>query len=153
MSEPPELTMAHPTCAKVRQPNQQQEAILRKFLGHLVIHRDGSPATYFPRGEKATLSASGECVPIYTDDTPADTHISETFNEYGTPVSMFRCVGCERAFTVCPAVPEEKRDQWSGCMGSECSTYDEKRDGDKLFGEGKVYRTGDRSHLKCVTDD
>lgn len=81
---------------------------------------------------------------------PVVTHIAETFNEYGTPVSMFRCGGCETTFTVCPAVPEDQRDQWTGCMAETCSTYDEGRDGDKLFDAGKVRRVGDRSHLKAV---
>jgi hypothetical protein len=78
------------------------------------------------------------------------THIAETFNEYGTPVSMFRCSGCSTTFTVCPSVPEERRDQWSGCMGVDCTTYDEARDGDKLFDAGKVQRVGDRSHICLV---
>lgn len=76
------------------------------------------------------------------------TKIADTFNEYGTPVTMFACVGCGSTFTVCPAVPEDKQEQWTGCMAERCSTYDEARDADKLLDQGKVQRVGDRS---CFT--
>lgn len=78
------------------------------------------------------------------------THLAETYNEHGTPVSLFQCESCPSTFTVCPAVPEDRRDQWTGCMADGCSTYDESRDGDKLFDAGKVRRVGDRSHLTVV---
>jgi len=64
------------------------------------------------------------------------THLAETFNEHGTPVSLFQCESCATTFTVCPAVPEDRRDQWTGCMADGCATYDEARDGewmDPLF--------------------
>lgn len=79
------------------------------------------------------------------------TRITETFNSYGTPVTMFRCQGCRSAFTVCPAVAPENDDQWTGCLGLGCLTYDETRDADKLFDEGRVRRVGDRSAL-CVIE-
>lgn len=78
------------------------------------------------------------------------TYLAETFNEYGTPVSLFQCEGCKTTFTVCPAVPQDRRDQWDGCMAEGCSTYDEARDGDKLFDAGKVQRVGDRSQICLV---
>lgn len=85
-------------------------------------------------------------------DTPephAD-HIAETYNEFGTPVSMFRCFHCQTIFTVCPAVEPEKHDQWIGCMADDCASYDEARDGDKLFDAGRVQRVGDRSGFQIV---
>lgn len=42
-----------------------------RFLGHLVTHKDGSPATFFPAGEAVTLSQSGECMPVYAEATTA----------------------------------------------------------------------------------
>lgn len=78
------------------------------------------------------------------------THVSETYNEHGAPVSMFRCVGCAQVFTVCPAVDVEKRGEWVGRLSSGCSTYDEGRDGDKLFDAGSVRRRGDRSQFKVI---
>ncbi|WP_313444564.1 hypothetical protein [Brevundimonas sp.] len=74
--------------------------------------------------------------------------IADTFNEFGTPVTLFACLGCESTFTVCPAVEDKHLDQWSGCLGRGCSTYDDSRDADKMFDEGKVRRVGDRS---CFT--
>lgn len=76
--------------------------------------------------------------------------IADTFNEFGTPVTMFSCPGCNTTFTVCPAVPDDKLDQWSGCLGIDCSTYDPDRDADKLFEQGKVLRVGDRSHIRSA---
>lgn len=76
--------------------------------------------------------------------------LADTFNEYGTPVTLFSCPGCGTTFTVCPAVPDDLLGQWSGCLGEGCSTYDPARDADKLFDEGKVRRRGDRSHIQLV---
>lgn len=76
--------------------------------------------------------------------------IADTFNEYGKPVTMFWCDGCKSTFTVCPPVEDEHLDQWTGCLGANCSTYDPERDADKLFDEGKVLRRGDRSHFKVI---
>lgn len=88
------------------------------------------------------------------DDTaePHHDHIAETFNEFGTPVSMFRCFYCRTVFTACPAVEPEKHDQWIGCMAEGCASYDEARDGDKLFEAGKVQRVGDRSRIQVVEE-
>lgn len=76
--------------------------------------------------------------------------IADTFNEYGTPVTLFSCPACNTTFTVCPAVEDDKLDQWTGCMAEDCTSYDPARDADKLFDEGKVHRVGDRSHLTVV---
>lgn len=76
--------------------------------------------------------------------------ISDTFNEYGTPVTLFHCPSCDSTFTVCPAVEDEHLDQWTGCLGDTCPSYDPDRDADKLFDEGKVRRVGDRSDFKVI---
>lgn len=76
--------------------------------------------------------------------------LTETFNEYGTPVTLYRCGSCAGTFTVCPAVAPEHDDQWAGCLGETCGSYDPHRDGDKLFDAGRVHRVGDRSHLTLV---
>lgn len=70
--------------------------------------------------------------------------LADAFNEYGTPVTLFSCPGCKTTFTVCPAVEDDALDQWTGCLGETCSTYDPTRDADKWFDEGRVYRVGDR---------
>lgn len=59
--------------------------------------------------------------------------IGQTLNEHGTIVTQFKCEYCGHEFTVCPAVPPDKEYQWSGCLGADCQSYDEKRDADKLF--------------------
>jgi hypothetical protein len=79
--------------------------------------------------------------------------IADTFNEYGTPVTMFSCPGCNTTFTVCPAVEDKDLDQWPGCLGEGCSTYDPDRDADKLFDAGKVRRVGDRSDFTVIEGD
>lgn len=76
--------------------------------------------------------------------------VAETFNEYGTPVTMYLCGSCKTTFTVCPAVEPEHDDQWEGCLAETCASYDPARDGDKLFDAGKVHRVGDRSHIALV---
>ena len=79
--------------------------------------------------------------------------IADTFNEYGTPVTLFSCPGCDTTFTVCPAVEDDALDQWPGCLGEGCPTYDPDRDADKLFDEGKVRRVGDRSDFTMIEGD
>lgn len=76
--------------------------------------------------------------------------LADTFNEYGTPVTLFSCSGCNTTFTVCPAVEDDALDQWTGCLAETCSTYDPDRDADKLFDEGKVRRVGDRSDFTVI---
>lgn len=49
-------------------------------------------------------------------------------NEIGTPVSEHVCESCGQGFTVCPAVPSEKADEWRGCLADDCSSYDLARD-------------------------
>lgn len=62
------------------------------------------------------------------------TYIEENVNQYGTPVSVFRCDDCSDVFTVCPAVPEERRDEWQKCLAATCSSYEADRDVDFLVG-------------------
>lgn len=78
--------------------------------------------------------------------------IATTFNEYGTPVTMFWCDECQTTFTVCPEQKPENDWQWAGCLGTTCPSYDEARDADKLFDEGKVFAVGDRSHIQVVPE-
>lgn len=78
------------------------------------------------------------------------TRVANTFNEYGTPVTMFQCGSCKETFTVCPAVDPKHDDQWVGCLADTCASYDPDRDGDKLFDAGKVHRVGDRSHFQVI---
>lgn len=79
--------------------------------------------------------------------------LADTFNGYGTPVTLFLCSGCGSTFTVCPAVTDEDLDAWSGCLHETCSTYDSARDADRLFDEGKARRVGDRSCFRIVGED
>jgi hypothetical protein len=67
-------------------------------------------------------------------------------NEYGTPVTGFRCKYCKETFTVCPAVPPEKFDQWDGCLGDNCSSYDINRDPTYLFApdDPDLYERGEQ---------
>lgn len=64
--------------------------------------------------------------------------LGRSSNEYGTAISLHRCVGCGEVFTVCPAVEEERIDagEWDACMAVSCATYDPQRDADRFFGEG-----------------
>ena len=59
--------------------------------------------------------------------------IGQEFNEYGTLVTRFKCETCGNEFTVCPAVPPDKEDDWRDCLSEECESYDPTRDADKLF--------------------
>lgn len=56
----------------------------------------------------------------------------ETTNEHGTPVSTHKCDTCGQEYTVCPAIPDDKRG-WESCMARECESYDPERDIDVLF--------------------
>lgn len=56
-------------------------------------------------------------------------------NEYGTPITVFRCEFCQQEFTVCPIVPDIHLDNWKGCTSPDCESYDEARDADKMFEE------------------
>ena len=59
-------------------------------------------------------------------------------NELGTPITVFQCEYCCEVFTVCPAVPDINLDNWKGCTGPDCESYDEKRDVDKMIEEDGV---------------
>lgn len=63
-------------------------------------------------------------------------YVRETENEYGTPVSEFICETCGGKFTVCPAVEEDKRDNWQNCLAEECDSYDIDRDVSVIVGLG-----------------
>ena len=61
------------------------------------------------------------------------TKIGYELNHAGTLISRHKCRWCGEEFTVCPAVPDDHDDQWTGCLSTECESYDPKRDVDKLF--------------------
>lgn len=65
----------------------------------------------------------------------------DAVNEYGTRVYVNRCRDCGAEFTVCP-IPDNTED-WQHCMSEDCASYDETRDGDKLFEQGRVKRDDD----------
>jgi len=69
-------------------------------------------------------------------------HIEESVNELGTPVSVFKCDACGDTLTVCPAVPEEKRGEWTGCLAEECPSYEPTRDADLYLGLGMLHLGG-----------
>ena len=79
--------------------------------------------------------------------------LADTFNEYGTPVTLFRCDTCEETYTVCPAVADCDLHHWINCLAVNCASYDPALDVDQLFDEGRVYRVGDRSHIRVVEND
>lgn len=58
-------------------------------------------------------------------------------NEYGTPITVCRCDTCQVEFTVTPMCSRERATtgDWTSCLSSECDSYDESRDADKLFDE------------------
>lgn len=61
-------------------------------------------------------------------------------NDCGTPVSVHVCESCGNSFTVCPPTG----DNWGGCQAEGCSSYDVKRDIDRLFDESpwRIKREG-----------
>ena len=67
---------------------------------------------------------------------PQDIKLRDDKNEYGTPVSVHKCLVCGAEFTVCPAVPDGV--EHGGCTGPECASYDSSRDVDLLFTNGEV---------------
>ena len=67
-------------------------------------------------------------------------YVGESANEYGTQVSVFDCEECGQRFSVCPHVPEERRDQWDGCLAEGCASYEPTRDADLYFLLGMVRR-------------
>jgi len=62
--------------------------------------------------------------------------IGHELNEYGTLVTRFKCEYCGNEFTICPAVPPDKENEWRGCLGVDCVSYDPSRDVDLLMSEG-----------------
>ncbi len=59
--------------------------------------------------------------------------IRDDVNEYGTPVSVHKCQTCGVEFTLCPAIPDDKADQWPDCLADGCPSYDPERDMDVVF--------------------
>lgn len=64
-------------------------------------------------------------------------YIKESKNEYGTPISVFKCDFCGQEFTVCPAIKPEDRKSWNGCGAPDCESYDPARDVSRYFVGGK----------------
>lgn len=69
--------------------------------------------------------------PLHSADKDAGP--TAALNEYGTPVTAFTCRACGRKYTVCPAVPPEKWDEWENCLADACPSYDIARDIDMFF--------------------
>lgn len=61
------------------------------------------------------------------------------YNKYSTPVTLLKCESCKHVFTVCLAVEESNLDNWRGCLGVGCESYDESRDIDKVWGEAQLF--------------
>lgn len=59
--------------------------------------------------------------------------LREEENEHGTGVSFFECNTCGVEYSICPAVPPDKHQDWSMCLSEECDSYDPHRDADVLF--------------------
>ena len=57
------------------------------------------------------------------------THIGLGNNKHGTPVSLHKCDDCGSEFSVCPPADEN----WGGCLGEGCESYDINRDVDALL--------------------
>jgi len=58
--------------------------------------------------------------------------MSDTINEFGTPVSNHVCATCGVEFTICPAIPDGETG-WENCLAPECDSYDSHRDAEVLF--------------------
>lgn len=59
-------------------------------------------------------------------------------NEYGTLVSLHTCDTCGDEFSVCPEVPQDRADEWDGCMSVACDSYEPMRDAELYLGLGMV---------------
>lgn len=63
------------------------------------------------------------------DEIPQDVvYPFDSVNEYGTPITVLKCDTCNREFTVCPALPVDKYDDWKNCLADYCPSYDIERD-------------------------
>jgi len=67
--------------------------------------------------------------------------IEISVNQYGTAVSEHICNTCGRPFTLTPS--QAGKEGWDNCLDITCDSYDESRDADLLFEQGKVYRDDD----------
>lgn len=66
--------------------------------------------------------------------------LRDDVNEYGTPITVFVCEYCNREFSCCPAIPDDRLDNWRGCLATDCISYDPERDADKFFLEDGTLR-------------
>lgn len=64
-------------------------------------------------------------------------HLGYDKNAYGTLISKHRCDTCGTEFSLCPAVPPEKKG-WENCLAPKCASYDVSRDVDKMLESGEV---------------
>ena len=64
--------------------------------------------------------------------------LRDDVNEYGTPITVFKCDFCGEEYSVCPAIPDVKLDDWNGCQMEWCESYDESRDANKMFDDPDV---------------
>ena len=79
--------------------------------------------------------------------------LRDDINEFGTPITWFKCEYCSREFWVCPAVEDENLDYWRGCLWNECESYDPNRDVDALmFFEAIEIDKRDASTPGCQSD-
>lgn len=63
--------------------------------------------------------------------------LSDGVNEFGTPITNFKCDYCGSKFSVCPAIEDKHLDSFKGCTIHPCESYDPKRDIDILFMDKK----------------
>lgn len=59
--------------------------------------------------------------------------IRDDVNDFGTPITVFKCDFCHKYFTVCPKVPDDNLHSWRGCLSIECESYTPNRDVDALL--------------------
>jgi len=69
-------------------------------------------------------------------------YLAATSNEYGVAVGVFRCDTCGEDFTICPKPADVQA--WPNCLAPDCASYDQERDIDKWFDEGRVRNVGGR---------
>lgn len=63
--------------------------------------------------------------------------VGESFNGFGTRISLHRCLYCGSNFTVTPATDNGFG---LGCLASSCSSYDIMRDVDLMFDEPLIWQ-------------
>jgi len=88
---------------------------------------DQTSKVFLPAEIKVRINITENTLELY----PNGTYVIR--NEYGTSVTLFKCESCGSLFTVCPAKKEEDLNDYRGCLSTECESYDESRDIDKLW--------------------